>query len=502
MCESLKLKIQAIGHLAIDQIYSATGGEEALAILAQHKVDMMITDIKMPKMNGIALIKAVKEKKHSIKFMVLSGYDDYAYVREAFSLGAIDYILKPASIEDLREKIELAIIKIKEDKLHEQNQEALKNRNIVSLLKNYLCRLAQDSMQENEQLKKLLPYQEMGIVIMHLNEELYVYNQSQVIEMLWDEYANGLVDEASVWYSFWVEEGRFAILYNFDEKRTYKEIRGQLEKYLAALKNLVETHIAVSISRISEIYEDLPLLYKECLEILKYKILFPSCTVISPDVRMRKRKTEPILSKSELQLMDQEDPTDVIQHSTKMIQTYFTYEKLKEESIESIEQLYNRIVNRLEHVKEVLLFSNETNKKKDFNSFESIIHMKVYLTEELYEVKKLSMAQNQREKTVGEIAIKYIKENYHKEIDMSVVANMVSMNYTYFSELFKKQTGMNFRGYIIKVRMEEARKQLQNPLNKINDIAQSVGYDNPKHFTRAFKNYYGKSPSEYRVSNS
>lgn len=500
LCESLKLKIQAIGNVAIDQIYSTTSGEEALDILTQCKVDMMITDIKMPRMNGIALIKEVKERKYSTKFMVLSGYDDYTYVREAFSLGAIDYILKPASIEDLREKIELAIIKIKEDKLHEQNEQALKNQNRIYTLKNYLSRLTQDITQEDEDLKKLLSYQKTGIIVIHFNEEFYAYKQSQVIETLWGEYAKGLVNKASVLYSFWIEEGRFVILYNFDEEGIQKRTIEQLESYLLALKGVMESHIAVSVSRTSEIHEELPVLYKESLEMLKYKILFPSCTVIPYDVRMRKRKSEPILSKSQLQLLAKEDSNDVIQHITEMIQEYFEYERVRDEPIESIEQLYDMMVNRLEHLKEMLLFSNEAKRKKEFDKFESITHLKVYLREALYEVKKLSLAQNQREKTVGEIATKYIKENYHKEIDMSVVANMVSMNYTYFSELFKKQTGMNFRGYIIKVKMEEAKKQLHNPLNKINDIAQHVGYDNPKHFTRAFKNYYGKSPSDYRVS--
>lgn len=102
------------------------------------------------------------------------------------------------------------------------------------------------------------------------------------------------------------------------------------------------------------------------------------------------------------------------------------------------------------------------------------------------------------EKTIIGLAKKYVKENYSKDIDMAVVSNLLSMNYFYFSKLFKEETGMNFSGYMIKVRMEEARKLLDDPTHKIYEISSRVGYDNPKNFTRVFRSFYGMSPEHYR----
>lgn len=102
------------------------------------------------------------------------------------------------------------------------------------------------------------------------------------------------------------------------------------------------------------------------------------------------------------------------------------------------------------------------------------------------------------ERTIIGIAKKFVRENFNKDIDMAVVSNTVSMNYSYFSKLFKDVTGMNFSEYITSVRMEEARKMLDNPLSKIYEISKRVGYDNPKYFSKVFKAYFGLSPERYK----
>ena len=102
------------------------------------------------------------------------------------------------------------------------------------------------------------------------------------------------------------------------------------------------------------------------------------------------------------------------------------------------------------------------------------------------------------DRTIIGIAKKYVRQNYKKNIDMAVVTNIVSMNYSYFSKLFKAQTGMTFSEYVTSVRMEEAKKMLDNPVNKIYEISESVGYENSKYFSKVFKVYFGLSPEQYR----
>ncbi|MDG0809843.1 helix-turn-helix domain-containing protein [Cohnella rhizosphaerae] len=93
-----------------------------------------------------------------------------------------------------------------------------------------------------------------------------------------------------------------------------------------------------------------------------------------------------------------------------------------------------------------------------------------------------------------------MREHFNRDIQLAEMANRVSMNYSYFSRLFKERTGLTFTAYLIKVRMEEARKLLQDPTLRINEVSDRVGYGNLYHFSRAFKNYFGMSPKEYRRS--
>jgi YesN/AraC family two-component response regulator len=113
-------------------------------------------------------------------------------------------------------------------------------------------------------------------------------------------------------------------------------------------------------------------------------------------------------------------------------------------------------------------------------------------------------ARNDADPTAAKIqaAIDYIKKNYSKDVNMAVVSNYISMNYSLFSAEFKNYTGTNFVNYVKDIRMAEAKRLLSETDLKVTEISQQVGYDNEKHFMKSFKGYVGVSPSEYRKNNS
>ena len=95
-------------------------------------------------------------------------------------------------------------------------------------------------------------------------------------------------------------------------------------------------------------------------------------------------------------------------------------------------------------------------------------------------------------------AIKYIEDNFDKDLNMAVVSNEISMNYSLFSVAFKNYTGENFVTYVKTLRMDKAKALLEETDLKVNEISKAVGYDNEKHFLKSFKAFVGVSPSEYR----
>lgn len=96
------------------------------------------------------------------------------------------------------------------------------------------------------------------------------------------------------------------------------------------------------------------------------------------------------------------------------------------------------------------------------------------------------------------MAIRYIEENYDKDLNMAVVSNYISMNYSLFSYVFKQYTGSNFVNYLKDLRMKEAKRLLEETDLRVNEISQKIGYDNEKHFMKTFKSVCGVSPTEYR----
>ena len=115
------------------------------------------------------------------------------------------------------------------------------------------------------------------------------------------------------------------------------------------------------------------------------------------------------------------------------------------------------------------------------------------------EQKRLSEAVDTDQTTYKiQQAISYINENYTSDLNMAVVSNQVSMNYSLFSAEFKNVTGTNFVTYLKDLRMTEAKRLLLETDMKVNEISAKVGYDNEKHFMKSFKSYIGVSPSEYR----
>lgn len=96
-------------------------------------------------------------------------------------------------------------------------------------------------------------------------------------------------------------------------------------------------------------------------------------------------------------------------------------------------------------------------------------------------------------------AVKYMEENYARDLNMAMVSNYVSLNYTYFSKIFKEYTGDNFVGYLKKIRISRAKELLESSHSKVYEIAEQVGFENTKLFTRVFKEKEGITPQEYRA---
>lgn len=148
------------------------------------------------------------------------------------------------------------------------------------------------------------------------------------------------------------------------------------------------------------------------------------------------------------------------------------------------------IIRRYEKLKDIYNFENYKEYLHELRDY--ITHVNEYIKT----IKEIYGDKNKVEK-----AIEYMKKNYTRDLDLAIVSNEVSLNYSYFSQLFKEYTGDNFVNYLKKLRIEKAKVLLENNDFKIYEVAQRVGYPDSKQFAKTFRSIMGISPIEYREKN-
>lgn len=452
-------------NVPIEEIIECRNGLEALEKAREESADVVITDIRMPKMDGITLVKELARLEKMPKVIVISGYDDFSYAVELLRNGAREYLLKPVEREKLVAALEKLEEEIAEEKMDERLEFDKKKFLFIKHLKIYLNAPTDENFEvlKVDKLEWLCegPYQ--VYCTNHQGKEYFESSRTIYLEDINSQ-------------DFWIVT---------DE----------------AGKEKVESFLKDTYYGVSSAYQGIDHLqtaYQEAFKARKNKFF----------MRRDEKQEESIQEK-----MGQE-ASSMISRMTQLIGTERFEEAIKQLGIlqckverrEMSESLFEKIITELiEQIKatykqvlalegegyifleDIYAYSNIEDYIAAFSDFLRVLHDKVSDGMEDY-----------RNKQKMKEAIAYIKDNYHKDLNMAVVSNYISMNYSLFSLAFKEYTGMNFVNYVKELRVNEAKRLLLETDKKINEISSLIGYENEKHFMRVFKSIYGVSPTEYR----
>ncbi len=451
-------------RVSAEEIILCKNGEEAYEIINNQKIDVLITDIRMPKMDGITLVKKIQSLHHVPKVVVISGYDDFSFAVELMRYGVKEYILKPVE----RERIEQVLLKLE----IEIKEEQVLEREYINI--------------GYQQLKYMLMYNYMNeeeILAIETRFKDYIMKEEYVICC-----TNYKVKEQ--WNS-----NKSAII--------LEDINGQSVCIVSVLlkeeflNNQLKGHY-VGVSDVHKSIRELKEAYEEALYARK-RTFATSNLITEYDAKAKINETVSDDTLEQLVLMI---GTDKYEKATKILDKiiYKTKQELvdmdqfctiMETIIDKICITYEKVldfstVNYI-NLKNVYEYDNLNRYHEVLSSWMKEIHNKLEV--EFHDYKNKQKIQ---------MAIKYIHDNYNKDINMAVVSNYVSMNYSLFSYLFKQYNGMNFVNYVKTIRINEAIKLLEETELKIMDISNCIGYENEKHFMKVFRTTYGVSPSEYR----
>lgn len=477
------------------QIREASNGKQALEKLEEKPADLMLTDIKMPFMDGLELTDICSKKYPDMKMVIFSGYGEFEYARKAMNSGVTDYILKPVDPAEFHKTIEKVTKEMNEAAIEHENRD----RRSDFILEHVLLELlnGKDLEALDPSVRKMIPdgFAEdiTFLVLMSFDHDFFGIKSANFYDEMKKQ--TGL----DFWY---VNIDPASSILVFSEEAEDRKALG--ETLVEAVKRLYDDTAYVAVSdKLPGGHSNLKALGREydALETLMENRFY-----LSDDrVFIEGDETEPadindidsdVLMKQIKQDINVKDMVGLREHYEKLCDKY--------KNNTGFSQVYVKFVfsNLMKEIYENIPKEDQGSlsddvdrlyRTTDFSEVMNILDRGISLLEKNFD---LNPQTSHRE---IETVKKYIYEHYNEELSTEFLAEKVYMAPSYLSHVFKKETGQNLSKFIKALRMEKAKQMLEETHNKIVNISYAVGYPNVSYFCRSFRAYYGVSPQQYRT---
>lgn len=468
--QGIKTMIQK-SSVQVEEVLECKNGEEALAILEREKIDIVFTDIRMPKMNGIELIKNIYNRLDKPEVVIISGYDDFAYAVEVLKWGAQEYVLKPVHRDDIGR------ILTKLEKIVERKK---------------------DTMQKEKDFKSL---QEQMLKYILINKSITAEEFRRIKSAMSGELLGNASYKVYCWFSKESEEvfGKEEEALYLDDIEGYKVLIAKVGIESEVLEKLSKVQV-IGVSGVRLGLKELRQGYTEAYRSRSEAYLNEKKLVCFEEIKGNRHSAK--IDETYIVKFVQQLGADKIEESEMPLSKLFLSYDLREIGPYAFEETLKTTLLMITETYQAVIESRQLLNEDLKNCFwhESLKQYKQLFDEYVRSVNLHVLQEHEDFKSKQKIkeALEYINANYSKNLNMAVVSNHVSMNYSFFSQIFKEYTGMNFVNYIKEVRINKSKQLLADTEEKVASIGQLVGYENEKHFMKAFKSVMGVSPTEYR----
>ncbi len=491
----------------------APDGEMALPLIEATHPDVLITDIKMPFMDGLQLSKIIRERMPSVKIIILSGHDEFHYAQEAVKLGVTEYLLKPLGVRDLHQVLSKVAAQLDHDRAEREKVQRLEHQiedDLALRQEKFLSKLVMGGMSSPEAIQSsrllgldLIAKWYLVIVIdfeLSGRVEQFDYHEYQQVEQIITRLAGNNPD---ILLSKTGVEELILILKGDSSEHLAQEGRFLAELIRTEVENRTNCSLRVGIGspqdRIGNIYQS----FAEALTSLSQNVAQEAGHV---DAHSEAGKAELLdLDKSALE--------NFLRYGTKAeFDTFFEayMRPLNEAALQSylvknyifvdivlmvakfVHQLggnVDQVIPEINRVETLLLNVNTLDqlRKEARQVFASALGFRDSQTQNQY---KLMIQQ----------AKKYIEAHYtDPNLSLNEVATQINFSPSHFSVVFSRETGMTFKDYLTNLRMEKAKELLRTTPLKSFEISSQIGYNDPHYFSYVFKKHTNLSPKQFRL---
>lgn len=518
-------------ELGFELVGEAADGEMALPLLIRQKPDLLITDIKMPFMDGLTLAKLAKKELPEIKIVILSGYDDFNYAKQAISIGVEDYLLKPITKNALIERLSEIRSRYEHEKTQKEYYEKFQ-REMQAYEKNssrdffeaLVCG-SMDMMEVYKKAEKLgldIVAEAYNILIFTINSEEdfsgqkegYSEWEAESLEMLEEFFS----DNTSAML-FRCNIFSYGVLIKGQKETIDENTRScidEIKKILDRKEQKRQWFVAVgeSVERLSQLQKS----YHSASRAFSQRYLYVENILYYDEMEMMEHRSgqadtndNAYLKKVDVNALNpailQKFLSNGIQEETEnFVKDYFY--AIGQEPMESLVFRNYVILNvRFSVITFLKGLGCDTEGMEPENTEEILAESGKNIESAIaYAEKMVSQAITIRDQNSGnknrsilKTAVDFIESHYmEEEISLNTVANVANVSANHFSALFSQNMGQTFIEYLTSLRMNKAKELLRCTGMRSSEIAGEIGYKDAHYFSYLFKKTQGMTPSDYR----
>lgn len=501
----------------------AKNGKDALEKLELLKPDIALVDINMPMMDGLEFTQAVIQRESNIKIIILTGYSEFGYAKQAVEFGVKSYLLKPIDENELEKALiqtksiieSERKIKVEIEQLKEQVKESL-----PILRDKVLNQLIQGNLIFNmEELKSRLEYLNIKIIskyyqvmVIELGDEDN-FDFTQEDKHLWKFAVSNIVHEVlkdSITFEVFRDNlERICIITAFDNEKddnSYTRLVSKLEQIIDLVQKYLKLTMSIGVGNVKEDIRDISGSYSEALTALKDRIIQEKNKVIFYSSVSQTSLTTNVYSTAYRNQLLMSMRTGDTEQTEKLIAQIFQEVRMRKINHELL------LVICIEMISTCIQFTGEcghnfidTTGEKQFNIIEKIQGKKTLKEIEGWikhiffsTVSYVEKNKTSKSSKIIEKVKRYVAENYMDEgLNIQELAKHLFINYSHICYLFKKETESTINEYITEYRLKKAKELFDAGNHLVIDVANKVGYADANYFGKCFKKYYGISPSKY-----
>ncbi|MCM3633931.1 response regulator transcription factor [Paenibacillus camelliae] len=532
--EPLREAIKILGQweeLGVSHIYEANNGKAALELLAQHSIDIALIDMKMPEMNGKQLLQELERKYPRLLTIVISGYDDFEYTKQAIRSRVVDYLLKPINRQELNQSLRKAVDLMEARRKEEEesiHQNITLNMSLPKLKEKLYLSLIDRSYTRyyNEDLVKLIGADQPNQLLAAVS--IYMLNMKQLakrrfkedIDLLHFAVTNIVHDITSSYFqsfSFANPKRERDIITILTFEGSYREdmlykLYHQMNKLSTTLRELFQLEVVIGIGSPVHNIQELTVSFDQAKRaVMKYDLKreYNSGAVMKSDDALEGNTSDYQSVLTRLNQLKQAS------EAGRAMQSFYQYlagqlEKAEQFTLGQSEKLLEEMIIMFNDVamefgvasSKLPIGADEPLRVLGIDGDYSNTEQLGSILQQLVQGYKEMIDQEQQQDTSFKIQDikKYIDQYYYEDIKVTMFAEKYYLSREYLMKLFKQQYGRGIHEYVQHVRMEKAKELLADEQLKVQEISDMLGYKDNNYFSKAFRNRFNMTPSEYRQS--